>query len=177
MSIKLPDIKLEKDYDAKLSGINEQYEKLMAYWNTIKKRIIAHHESIKIESYKLNNSPNLEFCFNIFGLKCFMRFKYHLIDSRPGNSIIQYGAIHKNEETGKEVRVHIADVELDDNGSLVCPASEKGRMGIDDYGRVHAFILTTIMEHLAEAAHDVEEIEEIDILEEWEEWEGYKVMP
>jgi hypothetical protein len=171
MSVRLPDIKIEKDYDAKINGTNERYEKLLGYWNTIKEKVTKHRESIKIESYMICSSPDFELQFSIFGLKCFMRFKYHLIGSRPGNSIIQYGSIAKNEETRKYIRVHITDVELDENGNIVCPSSEKGRIPIDDFGKVHSFVLSNIMESLAEATHDMEEIEEIEILEDWEDLE------
>lgn len=168
MSLRLPDLKIEKNYDAEIYDFNERYEKLIRYWNIIRKKVIEHQKTIKIESYNIFDNPDFELQFSIFGLKCFMRFKYHLIGTKPGNSIVQYGALGKNEKTGKDIKVHVTDVEIDENGNIVCPSSEKGRISMDDYGKVHAFVLSNIIESLTEATYEVEDIEEIDILEEWE---------
>jgi hypothetical protein len=133
--------------EMELKNRDDNYSKLLNHWKRAISMLSGNNANMGLSSYAL--LPNTEedvFCFSIFGIKCFMRFRHNI-----EQGVIEYGVIKRDDRSGNEIWIPITRVSFDYLGNLSSPYMTH-HMG--EYNRVHLLILWKHSAEFVKAAYD-----------------------
>ena len=136
-----------KEYSAEriLKDKDIQYNKLLEQWQLVREKVHSSSTSSKLSSYSiLNDSVETEILFQVFGLKCFLRFKH---DFEKG--YLEYGVVVCDDNTGNTKRILVSTISFDRLGNLAAPYRTHA---IREFGYVHFLVLSQIHEELLKAS-------------------------